>query len=65
MVTKNDIHRAMALVRDSTKNLDVPMTSLNKQLFLALCLYKQRGEFDGSYESAIQCLAMAGYEIEG
>ena len=33
-----------------------------QQLTRSLAVYQSRGEFDGSIESAIECLERAGYE---
>lgn len=38
--------------------------SLEHQIAMSLKVYSSRGEFDGSLESAIECLELAGYEVE-
>src|SRR4051812_27067670 len=39
-------------------------TGVIRQLTLSLRVYRDRGEFDGSIASAIECLEQAEYEIE-
>ncbi len=36
-----------------------------QQIARSLAVYINRGEFNGSVESAIECLGLAGYEIKG
>lgn len=38
--------------------------NLEKQLALSLGVYKERGEFDGTMKSAIECLILAEYELD-
>lgn len=40
------------------------MTNLERQLSQSLEVYKRRGEFNGTMDSAKECLELAGYEIE-
>lgn len=40
-------------------------SSLVGQLVSSLKVYVGRGEFDGSLNSAVECLTLACYEIEG
>lgn len=40
------------------------VSPLENQLTLSLLVYKDRGEFDGTIMSAIECLTQAAYEIE-
>ncbi len=39
--------------------------AVEKQLATSLELYKDRKEFDGTLESAVECLERACYEIQG
>lgn len=61
MVKIEEILRAIDLVE--TKYLS--MTWTERQLKGSLEIYKTKGEFDGSTQSAIECLKRTGYEIEG
>lgn len=36
-----------------------------RQLVSSLDVYRERQEFDGTLETAIECLTLAGYEIKG
>ena len=38
--------------------------SFVKQLAISLRVYADRGEFDGTVDSAIDCLNLAGYEFQ-
>ena len=40
------------------------MGTLERQMSDSLQVYKRRGEFDGTVESAIRCLELACYEFE-
>lgn len=40
------------------------MTNLERQLSQSLEVYKRRGEFDGTMDSAYKCLTLACYELE-
>lgn len=62
MITKGHIHRAMAMA--SLIHPETAFTYLERQLLGSLLVYKSRGEFDGTFESAIECLKQAEYEIE-
>jgi hypothetical protein len=61
MITKNDIQSAIKLV-GKVKRIPV-YTCVHIQLAHSLDLYRERGEFDGSIESAQACLELAGFEI--
>jgi hypothetical protein len=61
MITLKEVEKAQCLV--GTKYL--PMSQTEKQLKLSLEVYLGRGEYDGTLDKAIECLTMAGYEIEG
>ena len=63
MITRKTIHRVLALV--SVIHPDMDCMALEAQLARSLRVYQDRGEFDGSLESAIECLTLAEYEIEG
>jgi hypothetical protein len=54
-----DAVNALAGLRDGFKE-----SPLVKQLVLSLEVYKQRGEFDGTMDSAYECLTLAEYELE-
>lgn len=43
--------------------MTVEQIKLALQLMQSLEIYKERGEFDGTLNSAIECLTLAGYEI--
>lgn len=61
MIFKNEIQAACdhfaKLVSDNV------LTRTEAQLVSSLKTYIDRGEFDGSIESAIACLELAGYEV--
>jgi hypothetical protein len=57
MLTKDQIILAMWRVAVSSYRAD--------QVVQTLRLYRDRGEYDGSYDSAVECLELACYEIEG
>ena len=62
MITKNELHRILALVSVIYPNTEI--TAKEAQLARSLRVYQDRDEFDGSYESACECLTLAGYEID-
>jgi len=54
MITVYDIITAIKMMESKTV----------QQVIQSLKVYQDRGEFDGSVESAKECLELAGYEIE-
>lgn len=60
MITKSDVIKAIKIIRGEV----LPMNFNTHLIVQALLLYKQRSEWDGSLESAIQCLKQAEYEIK-
>lgn len=63
MITKNELHRILSFV--SVIYPDADCTAKEAHLARSLRVYQDREEFDGSFESAVECLIRAGYEIEG
>ena len=61
MITINQVKRAMALVAIYNDFGDAP--PIERQLAMSLKVYVDRGEFDGTLDSAIGCLTLACYEI--
>lgn len=60
------VKKAMELVKDgSVSKLAVRGGPVENQLAHSLKVYQDRGEYDGSLDSAIESLLMAGYEIQG
>lgn len=56
MITQNQILDAMVLA-----SLDLTGTC---QLARSLTLYRDRGEYNGTLQSAIDCLQQADYEVQ-
>ena len=63
MIKESTIRRVMALV--SVVHPDTEFSALEAQLMRSLRVYQDRGEFDGTYNSACKCLLQAGYELVG
>lgn len=62
-LTEPEIKRAIkctALITGPDYSL---LSRTEKQIVHSLQVYQNRGEFDGSYESAWDCLGDAGYEV--
>lgn len=59
MIKQDDITKAMRMVENPREYLNCE--SVHKQLAMALELYQDRGEYDGTYESAYECLVSAAY----
>lgn len=68
VMDKDDLEKAMDVVNSGQAAPQGPefkkLNHIVKPLAMSLQVYKERGEFDGSLESAIECMKMAGY-IEG
>ena len=62
MLTKQDIKEGMRLLREMHRSLFASVEA--KQVAGALEVYEDRGEYDGSYYSAVECLKQAEYEID-
>lgn len=62
MLTAYDIKLAILILQNPEGN--APYKLLHKQLADSLKVYFERGEFNGSFASAIKCLRLAGYEIK-
>ncbi len=60
MITVRDIKEAIDFMLAGYKYTHIP---LKQQLVNSLHVYEDRGEFDGSIKSAIDCLTQAGYEV--
>jgi hypothetical protein len=58
MITKQQIERAMDALKDK-------LTREERGIYYSLKVYQQRGEYDGTYTSAVECLRTACYEVEG
>lgn len=56
------VQKAMRMVESPREWLNC--LALEKQLAMALELYEDRGEFDGTIETAVECLERAAYEIQ-
>lgn len=61
MLHKDDLLKAVKMFHNPSEYLNCEW--VHKQLVLSLELYEDRGEFDGSPESALECLELAGYEF--
>jgi hypothetical protein len=59
MITKLDVQKAMVIIKYNRYIQDDL-----KQIIMALKLYKERGEYNETYNSAVACLKLAGYEIK-
>lgn len=59
MITRKELCTVIKVMRGEVH----PMEPIHHQLLLSLTIYKQRKEWDGSVDSAIQCLRQAQYEI--
>jgi hypothetical protein len=62
MITYKDLIDAVNRVNGHREGFEDSLTV--KQLVLSLNVYKDRQEFDGTINSAKQCLKLAEYEIE-
>lgn len=62
MIRIEDVQKAMRMVDNPLEYLSCE--AVHKQLAMALELYQDRCEFDGSIESAVECLERAQYEID-
>lgn len=65
MITHLDIKKAIDLLKMPSKRYT---KALHKQLAMSLDIYISRGEFsltEANVSEAVQCLELAGYEIEG
>lgn len=63
-VTLDQVRKAMELAKGDVGKLPIH-GSVENQLAHSLKVYQDRGEYDGTEESAIDCLLQARYEIEG
>lgn len=63
MLSIRQIEKAMRMVADPTEYLCCEAE--DKRLAKTLELYEERGEFDGTLQSAQRCLHRASYEVEG
>lgn len=61
MITIDEIRQAMLLLKDPYAK----HKSTAETLMYSLRLYQDRGEYDGTLESAIACLKQASYEVAG
>ena len=61
MLTSKNVYEAMELLLKPIGYLSASAES--KAIARSLEVYEDRGEFDGTFDSAINCLSMAGYEI--
>lgn len=59
MAVTDLINKAIRMVENPSEWLNC--TSAEKQVALALERYEERGEFDGTFKSAVECLTLAGY----
>lgn len=59
MITEHDIKKAMRMLENPREYLNCE--SVHKQLAMALELYQDRGEYNGTYESAYECLTSAAF----
>jgi len=62
MIRLENVKKAIAMINSPSEWLNCD--AVEKQLAMALELYQDRGEFDGTLISAIDCLELACYEIE-
>jgi hypothetical protein len=58
MITTKDVFHAVNAIRNN-----LPTDGVVTQLVNSLKVYEGRGEFDGSLDSALECLTDAKYEI--
>ena len=63
MITKKQIQSAIDLLND--KKSWYRCRPLTQSICRSLVTYKNRKEFDGTINSAVDCLSLAGYEIRG
>lgn len=61
MIAYQDVVNAMNRLSGFREGF--PMGALEKQLTLSLKVYHDRGEYDGTVESAYECLERACYEL--
>lgn len=61
MITKANIKKAMIMTFDPYAWLNCE--AVEKQVAHTLEIYEDRDEFDGSFTSALECLNLAGYEV--
>lgn len=62
MIPLEIVKRAVELVNSDWYGFT--WNSVGNQIVMTLRLYKEREEFDGSLESAIECLKLTQYEVE-
>lgn len=62
MIRIEDVQKAIRMVENPMEYLSCE--ALHKQLAMALELYQDRGEFDGTVSSAVECLELACFEIQ-
>lgn len=63
MITESEVRQAMAMVAvlaDWSNG-----NKVERQLAGSLKVYVDRGEFNGTFQSAVGCLSLAGYGLEG
>lgn len=53
------INKSMRMVENPIEWLNC--TAAEKQVAMALELYQDRNEYDGTFESAVECLTLSGY----
>jgi hypothetical protein len=63
MISRLEVLKAMQMLENPVGYLNC--SAVHKQLAGSLEVYQRRGEYDGTIKSAIECLELAGYEIEG
>jgi hypothetical protein len=63
MITIKNIEKAMRMITNLSEYLNCE--AVEKRLAWALEIYEARGEYLGDLDSAIECLQLAEYEIEG
>lgn len=61
MLTRKDV----LIIYKSMRGDVYPLNDYQSQAIRSLIVYKNRGEFDGSFDSAVKCLLSACYEVEG
>jgi hypothetical protein len=61
MIKREQVIKALKTLRGE---VHPDPTGVIHQMALSLKVYRDRGEFDGSVNSAIECLEQAEYEID-
>ena len=61
MITCMQVRHAIMLLEQGLK--DVDKSTASGQIAISLAVYKSRGEYDGTWTSAVACLKLAGYII--